>query len=78
MIAVVGRAVHRPAGERRGGDAPQPLDMRRIRLMYMIGEKNKKASPPRPYDRYVMYRGLTSTAVMIASQLNTSGVYDIK
>ncbi|SFT25557.1 phage major capsid protein [Methylobacterium sp. yr668] len=54
------------------------IDMRRIRLMYMIGEKNKKASPPRPYDRYVMYRGLTSTAVMIASQLNTSGVYDIK
>ncbi|SFI05667.1 phage major capsid protein [Methylobacterium brachiatum] len=54
------------------------IDMRRIRLMYMAGEKNKKASPPRPYDRYVMYRGLTSTAVMIASQLNTSGVYDIK
>ncbi|RUP22308.1 phage major capsid protein [Methylobacterium sp.] len=54
------------------------LDLRRIRLMYMIGEKNKKASPPRPYDRYVMYRGLTSTAVMVASQLNTSAVYDIK
>jgi hypothetical protein len=54
------------------------IDMRRVRLMYMIGEKNKKASPPRPYDRYVMYRGLTSTAVMVASQLNTSAVYDIK
>jgi hypothetical protein len=53
------------------------LDMRRIRLLYMIGERNKKAMPPRPYDRYVMYRGLTSTAVMIAQQLNTSAVYDI-
>jgi hypothetical protein len=54
------------------------IDMRRIRLLYMIGERNKKAQPPRPYDRYVMYRGLTSTAVMIAQQLNTSAVYDIK
>jgi hypothetical protein len=53
------------------------IDMRRIRLMYMIGEKMKKASPPRPYDRYVLYRGLTTTAVMTAQQLNTSAVYDI-
>lgn len=53
------------------------IDMRRIRLFYMEGERNKKANPPRPYDRYVMYKGLTSTAAMIAQQLNTSGVYDI-
>lgn len=53
------------------------IDMRRIRLMYMAGERNKKASPPRPYDRYVLYRGLTSTAVMVAQQLNTSAIYDI-
>ena len=53
------------------------IDMRRIRLMYMTGEKWKKASPPRPYDRYVLYRGLTATAVMVAQQLNTSAVYDI-
>ena len=31
---------------------------------------------PRLY-RYVMYRGVTTTAVMVAQQLNTSGVYDI-
>lgn len=53
------------------------IDMRRIRFLYMVGERNKKASPPRPYDRYVMYRGLTSTGVLIAQQLNTSAVYDI-
>lgn len=53
------------------------IDMRRIRLMYMEGERLKKAAPARPYDRYVLYRGLTSTAVMVARQLNTSAVYDI-
>lgn len=53
------------------------IDMRRIRLMYMIGEKMKKTAPARPYDRYVLYRGVTSTAVMVAQQLNTSGVYEI-
>lgn len=53
------------------------IDMRRIRLLYMKGEKMKKTMPARPYDRYVMFRGITSTAVMVAQQLNTSGVYDI-
>lgn len=53
------------------------IDMRRIRLLYMTGEKMKKTQPARPYDRYVMYKGLTSTGVMVAQQLNTSGVYEI-
>ena len=53
------------------------IDMRRIKLLYMAGEKMKKANPARPYDRYVMYRGVTTTAVMVAQQLNTSAVYDI-
>lgn len=53
------------------------IDMKRIKLLYMQGEKMKKANPARPYDRYVMYRGVTTTAVMIAQQLNTSGVIDI-
>ena len=53
------------------------IDMNAIKLLYMTGEKMKKANPARPYDRYVMYRGLTTTAVMVARQLNTSGVYDI-
>jgi hypothetical protein len=53
------------------------IDMRRIKLLYMSGEKMKKANPARPHDRFVLYRGMTTTAVMVAQQLNTSGVYDI-
>lgn len=53
------------------------IDMRRIRLMYMNGQRMKKHNPSRPYDRYVMYNGITTTAVMVAQQLNTSGVYEI-
>lgn len=53
------------------------IDMNCIKLLYMQGEKMKKANPARPYDRYVMYRGVTTTAVMTARQLNTSAVYDI-
>lgn len=48
-----------------------------MKLLYMDGQRMKKHNPARPYDRYVMYNGITTTAVMIAKQLNTSGVYDI-
>ena len=53
------------------------IDTKRIRLLYMQGEKMKKVNPARPYDRYVMYQGLTTTALMVAQQLNTSGIYQI-
>lgn len=55
------------------------LDMgkRGIRLMYMDGQKYKKHNPARPYDRMVMYNGISMTGVMVARQLNTSGVYKI-
>jgi hypothetical protein len=55
------------------------VDMGRtgLRLMYMDGQRLKKHNPARPYDRYVMYAGLTMTGVMICKQLNTSAVYDI-
>lgn len=55
------------------------VDMGRtgVRLLYMDGQRMKKHNPARPYDRYVMYNGITTTAVMIAKQLNTSAVYDI-
>ncbi|MEC5291585.1 MULTISPECIES: phage major capsid protein [unclassified Aurantimonas] len=55
------------------------LDMGKtgIRLLYMDGQRMKKHHPARPYDRYVMYNGITMTGVMVAKQLNTSGVYDI-
>lgn len=53
------------------------IDMRRLKLLYMQGEKMKKANPARPYDRYVIYRGVTTTAAMCVQQLNTSAVWDI-
>ena len=48
-----------------------------VRLLYMDGQRMKKHNPARPYDRMTMYNGLSMTGVLIAKQLNTSGVYDI-
>jgi hypothetical protein len=48
-----------------------------LRLLYMDGQRMKKHNPARPYDRMVMYNGITTTCVLIAKQLNTSGVYEI-
>ncbi|WP_316397342.1 phage major capsid protein [Bradyrhizobium sp. 33ap4] len=48
-----------------------------LRVLYMDGQRMKKHNPARPYDRMVMYNGISTTAVMIAKQLNTSAVYDI-
>jgi hypothetical protein len=55
------------------------IDMSRngIQLLYMDGNKMKKHNPARPFDRYVIYQGITTTAVLVAKQLNTSAVYDI-
>lgn len=55
------------------------IDMGRtgVRLLYMDGQRMKKHNPARPYDRMTMYNGLSMTGVMVAKQLNTSGVYDI-
>jgi hypothetical protein len=48
-----------------------------VRLLYMDGNRMKKHNPARPYDRYVIYQGITMTGVLVAKQLNTSAVYDI-
>lgn len=48
-----------------------------IRLLYMNGNRMKKHNPARPYDRMVMYNGITTTAVMVAKRLNSSAVYSI-
>lgn len=53
------------------------IDMNAIKLHYMQGEKMKRSAPPRPHDKFVMYRAMTTTGVMTARQLNTSAVYDI-
>lgn len=49
-----------------------------IRLLYMNGNRMKKHNPARPYDRYVLYNGVTMTGVLTAKQLNTSLVIDVK
>ena len=53
------------------------IDMNAIKLLYMSGEKMKKSNPARPHDRFVMYQGMSTTAVMVCKRLNSSGVYDI-
>jgi len=51
------------------------IDTSKLNFMYMEGEKMKRHSPARPADQYVMYRSITTTAVLGASQLNCHGVY---
>lgn len=53
------------------------IDFKQISLEYLKGQREKKHHPSRPYDRYVLYNGITTTCALIARQLNTSGIYDI-
>lgn len=53
------------------------IDMKAIRLEYMKGQRMKRHHPARPYDRYVLYNGITMTGALIADRLNSSGIYDI-
>ncbi len=52
------------------------MSKRGVKLLY-FGKRMKRHNPARPYDRYVMYNGITTTAVMVARSLRSSGVYDI-
>ena len=53
------------------------LDMNAIRLQGMENEWMKSHTPARPAEKYVLYRALTCTGAICASQLNTSGRYSI-
>ena len=53
------------------------IDPSKMYLHYMDGEKMKRHAPARPATQYVMYRAITTTAVLCASQLNCHGVYEI-
>lgn len=55
------------------------IDMGRrgLKLLYMDGQRMKRHNPARPYDRMVMYNGITTTAVMVARSLRSSAVYEI-
>jgi hypothetical protein len=53
------------------------IDPTKLCMYYMDGEKMKRHAPARPATQYVMYRAITTTAVLTASQLNCHGVYEI-
>ncbi|SVB86034.1 uncharacterized protein METZ01_LOCUS238888 [marine metagenome] len=53
------------------------IDPSKLYIMYMDGEKMKRHSPTRPHDYYSIYRAITTTSVLCASQLNCHGVYEI-
>ena len=53
------------------------IDSSKLKMHYMQGEKMKRHSPARSATQYVMYRAITTTCVMCASQLNCHGVYEI-
>ena len=53
------------------------MDPSKMYLHYMDGEKMKRHAPARPATQYVMFRAITTTAVLCASQLNCHGVYEI-
>ncbi len=53
------------------------IDTSKLKLHYMSGEKMKRHAPARPATQYVMYRAMTTTATLCASQLNCHGVYEI-
>ena len=53
------------------------LDQSKLYPMVMDGEDNKKHTPARPADRFVMYRSITWTGGLVTKQLNAHGVYSI-
>ena len=53
------------------------FDKRHVKLAKMQSEWKRVHNPPRPHDRFVIYRSITSTGQMIGKQLNGSLVIDI-
>jgi len=53
------------------------IDPSKLYLCYMEDEKEKRHSPARPHDSYVLYRAVTTTGALCASQLNCHGIYEL-
>jgi hypothetical protein len=53
------------------------FDTRRIFLMSMEDEWRKDHVPARPANQFVMYRSITSTGQLVATQCNSSAVIEI-
>lgn len=54
------------------------LDSKNVFLMKMAQEWRKQHTPARPHNQFLMFRSITSTGQMVAKQLNSSLVIDIK
>lgn len=52
------------------------IDLNQIKFWAMQDELNKTHTPARPYDVYAIYRSITTTGGMAATQLNTSMVIE--
>lgn len=52
------------------------IDPKHLKLWVMKGEDRKIQNPARPYDRYVLYRGMTWTGGLVMDQANCHGVYE--
>lgn len=53
------------------------IDTKRVKLRPMEGEDNKLMIPERPYNYFVFFKSMTWTGVMEATQLNSSGIYEV-
>jgi hypothetical protein len=54
------------------------IDTSKIFLMAMQGEWRKDHNPTRPADQFIVFKSITSTGQLVASQLNSSIVMDIE
>jgi len=53
------------------------IDTNRIRFRPMTGELNKLWVPARPYNYMVFFKSMTTKGAMEATQLNSSGIYEV-
>jgi hypothetical protein len=53
------------------------IDSSKIQLHVMEGEDRKTHNPARPFNQYVLYRAMTWTGGLAATQLNSSAVYEV-
>lgn len=53
------------------------IDSSKIQLYVMEGEDRKTHNPARPFNQYVLYRAMTWTGGLAATQLNSSAVYEV-
>jgi hypothetical protein len=74
----VGKFVYDPTLDTLGkSDYIYFIDESNLKLYVMDGEDKKTHNPARPHDQYVIYRAMTWTGGMTATQLNGSAVYQV-